>query len=432
LNKKNIRNGNSNIKDELVFKEESSKEDYQELQMHCLLEAELSDSDELLDGIMTELKSSKNKPKLKPSHRLKKAQKSPRLIRWLLPACALLMIGCFVILNYIKQKSGNGLSQEDFITVVGDKTKIVVLKSGASIELKPNSKYRILGDNLMELIIGQLIATAPDKAIGFTVKTSQGKIVDLSTKFDVQTDSQQTKVKVLEGKVELVQTNNEDTLIVYEGETATMLNGEHKLHITSKAPIAEALIISLNFGPISVSAEAGLFKGHWNNNKHLPKTPVHDSLRRPTKMDVFVSQNSSFILKNHPSKQLWSSCLHKKWDGRSPPPRPLEISLKKIPFHKYDIYVYYSLGKEHNKENHVFDLSIGNESYEIHSSNKYGMPNQEKFIRWRGPSPDKSGNYQVFKSLTGDTTIKASLDKLHKGTSHGWYISGIQIVEVKN
>ena len=81
MSKKNMRKTRADLSDELMLDKDLAQEDYEELQMHCMLEAELSDSEVLLDGIMTDLKSSEKPKKIKarPPHRLKKVKKKPNL-----------------------------------------------------------------------------------------------------------------------------------------------------------------------------------------------------------------------------------------------------------------------------------------------------------------------------------------------------------------
>jgi len=406
MNKKD-RNSEE-ISDDLFISEELNADDYDELQMHCMLKAELSSSSELLEGVMSELKSTKKPAKIKTSrtHRFRKVKKRPSPIRWLLPACACLMIGAFFIAKHLKMLDHNKNS--------------LVLNSGVDIKLKEGSEYKVLGDNAFELVKGEIQAEVPKKAIGFSVKTPHGKIVDLSTKFDLKSDDEKTVVKVTEGRVEVANNRNHG-LVVYEGETSTILGDKSEPLIQGSIPKAEGLLINLNFGKVTVgNLNKGLFGGHWNNSANYPQSKMHNSLKKPIEMGLKLSDESSYQLKDKYISRVFDGILFKTWQEGTEP-LSLDIALTEIPFKKYDIYVYYGI----DQKGHVFDLSLGEDTYEIHSSG-----NLKTFKRWRGPTTEKSGNYQVFTKLSGKAqTIKASLGQSERALHHSWFISAIQIVE---
>ena len=289
--------------EELFISDDLTAEDYEELQMHCMLEAELSDSDDLLKGIMSDLKSTKKTPKPKRNNGLRKVKKRPSPLRWLLPACACLLIGGFFYLDQFKALFGD---------------KALVLKSGAKVELRQGAEYKILGDNALQLDSGGMLATVPKKAVGFTVKTPQGTIVDLSTKFDVQTIADKTIVKVLEGKVEVAK-NEGDGLVIYGGESSTISSGGSEPSIDTPALKAESLVVNLNFGQVTVgNNNVALFDGHWNNSINYPASKMHNSLKKPIEMDLTLSHEKFYQLKDQLLSRIFDGCLFSSWNSEEP------------------------------------------------------------------------------------------------------------------
>ena len=86
------------------------------------------------------------------------------------------------------------------------------LRSGmAQIEFFTGARIRIEGPAELELISsgaaafrrGKLSAEVPPHAVGFTIRTPQGEVVDLGTEFALQVDETSSEVHVFKGEVEV-------------------------------------------------------------------------------------------------------------------------------------------------------------------------------------------------------------------------------------
>lgn len=86
------------------------------------------------------------------------------------------------------------------------------LRSGiAQIEFFTGARIRIEGPAEIELISsseaafrrGKLSAEVPPQAVGFTIRTPQGEVVDLGTEFALQVDGASSEVHVFKGEVEV-------------------------------------------------------------------------------------------------------------------------------------------------------------------------------------------------------------------------------------
>lgn len=87
----------------------------------------------------------------------------------------------------------------------------VHLKSGTTLIFHGPSNFRIEEDNI-SLSLGKLIADVTKKAIGFSVETPSGKVVDLGTTFSVTvTPEKKTEVQVFRGKVNISNFDAEGT-----------------------------------------------------------------------------------------------------------------------------------------------------------------------------------------------------------------------------
>ncbi|XZE56547.1 FecR domain-containing protein [Planctomycetaceae bacterium SH139] len=75
---------------------------------------------------------------------------------------------------------------------------------GAVVAVDGPIEFRPLSTGQLELRRGRLLASVPQKAIGFTVSTPTSKIVDLGTEFEVAVnDAGESDVQVLKGEVEV-------------------------------------------------------------------------------------------------------------------------------------------------------------------------------------------------------------------------------------
>lgn len=75
-------------------------------------------------------------------------------------------------------------------------------RSGARVAVQGPARFRLIDQNAMEITDGKLSADVPHQAVGFTVHTPAGQVVDLGTRFGVTTrDNKHAEIHVLEGLV---------------------------------------------------------------------------------------------------------------------------------------------------------------------------------------------------------------------------------------
>jgi len=80
----------------------------------------------------------------------------------------------------------------------------IVFESGAEVILQAPCKIKPENANQIFLLSGNMTAIVPDKAIGFTVRTSVATLVDYGTEFGVMTNtSGATEVHVFKGEIDL-------------------------------------------------------------------------------------------------------------------------------------------------------------------------------------------------------------------------------------
>jgi len=79
------------------------------------------------------------------------------------------------------------------------------LKQGATLVVEGPAEWSIDGNNHASLTAGRLVAKVPSRAVGFTLQTPTGSIVDLGTEFSVHvTPNGGADVQVLKGAVEVL------------------------------------------------------------------------------------------------------------------------------------------------------------------------------------------------------------------------------------
>ncbi|MEO1618837.1 MAG: FecR family protein, partial [Planctomycetota bacterium] len=85
---------------------------------------------------------------------------------------------------------------------------------GAVVTVDGPIEFRPLSTGQLELRRGRMLASVPQKAIGFTVSTPTSKIVDLGTEFEVAVnEAGESNVQVLRGEVEVAAlTSDEDNV----------------------------------------------------------------------------------------------------------------------------------------------------------------------------------------------------------------------------
>ena len=93
--------------------------------------------------------------------------------------------------------------------------------SGAEVTLEGPAQFEVFDEMHCAIRKGTLTADVPPSAIGFTVTTPHGDVVDFGTKFGISANpGGKSGVQVIEGKVELRHTATGNTLELHQGEKA--------------------------------------------------------------------------------------------------------------------------------------------------------------------------------------------------------------------
>lgn len=75
----------------------------------------------------------------------------------------------------------------------------------ARVTIEAPTEFQILTGDQIKLNYGRIYATIPEQAYGFTVSTSNGKIIDLGTEFGIQRDPYgNTELHVMKGRTNLI------------------------------------------------------------------------------------------------------------------------------------------------------------------------------------------------------------------------------------
>lgn len=136
----------------------------------------------------------------------------------------------------------------------------IEFERGARLILQGPAGLQLISGNEARLLHGSLTARVPVRAVGFTVYSPQGKVVDLGTEFGLSVDDQgATAVRVFEGRV-VASPIAATGLTIHEDETARIVNrrvairpkgieGEEKSYVRAivPPPIVTARAAALNF-----------------------------------------------------------------------------------------------------------------------------------------------------------------------------------------
>ena len=118
----------------------------------------------------------------------------------------------------------------------------VMFHSGAVVDLTGPCEFKMTGMNQGFLLRGKLEATVPPRAKNFTVGAPYGiHVIDLGTRFSMNTDEDVTRVRVLEGRVELAMTQNASTpqrLTLDAGHLARLQRGRLVEHLGPERELA--------------------------------------------------------------------------------------------------------------------------------------------------------------------------------------------------
>lgn len=96
-------------------------------------------------------------------------------------------------------------------------------KNGAEVILEGPAEFEIRNDGNAWLERGKIMARVPERAIGFTLETPRGKVIDLGTAFGTSvTDNGETETQVFVGKVRIHPFDRDDGMIIRENEKLAM------------------------------------------------------------------------------------------------------------------------------------------------------------------------------------------------------------------
>lgn len=117
----------------------------------------------------------------------------------------------------------------------------IAFDSGAKLTIEGPAEFSILTDDQIRLQYGKVYAAVPQNAIGFTVSTTNSKVIDLGTEFGVKADlDSETQVHVISGKTILISLSPNQPQKQYElcqGQAkAVTVSGEvHDIDLKSQA-----------------------------------------------------------------------------------------------------------------------------------------------------------------------------------------------------
>ncbi|MCP5538502.1 MAG: FecR domain-containing protein [Akkermansiaceae bacterium] len=107
--------------------------------------------------------------------------------------------------------------------------------AGEKVTIAAPATFDIQRENILSLLQGQLVASVPEAAQGFTVITPNGAVVDLGTEFAVNiTPDGENRVKVIKGAV-MASSTNDEGITTWEKK----LHVGEEVSIERKAPLKE-------------------------------------------------------------------------------------------------------------------------------------------------------------------------------------------------
>ncbi|NQZ58761.1 MAG: FecR domain-containing protein [Lentisphaeraceae bacterium] len=319
------------------------------------------------------------------------------------------------------------------------------LNSGVKVKVLDDTTYAISTDNSLKLISGHIQASVPPQAKGFIVETSNGIVRDISTKFSVKADKHKTEIFVLKGEVEVYFDKSSTKTIIKEHQAVALHKDKKSIeHIPFKKHVpvvgfeGSVNVISINLAINQrITGECGYIRAaNWNNiTSATNDIAMTNNLGAKTQTTLNTSHFKPFPTLEVPESKTNMQRLFKERLNKTVLPNDpelvketLEISLKNIPYQKYDIIVYYWIGRK--ATDHMFDLQINDsQKFRIHRPTADSSDSENEYTQWRGVGRNLSGNMLISQNCSGSTaTVRATLPD-EKGTYRSWYICGMQIAE---
>lgn len=423
--------------DKMQENEDLSEEVFSQLQMDESLSSFFKDDHDIaVNNVMAELDQVHAVDHVMVGVKEFERKKNRRRFIFSLAACAALLLCSFLIPYFLSDQvpksSPENVVSAKFINVPLGKAVQQTLANGVQLSIKGPAEYLIDNQMLVKLNRGLLIANVSKSASGFTVSTPDGLVRDISTQFSVRVLSGKTEVSVIKGEVE-VRLHHETQF--------TRVKELNKISLFPKTiSIAEdseesGNIISINFGGYGEVREktGAVLAGNWNNvGAPLNFMPLEDNTGGALWTTVKVSDKTvwkaDYVKENSPNSNLFlGRLMGGQVKGQNADLKPLEISLKDIPFKKYDVYVYYWQGRSNDTHAFVLQANDG-PKFNIERHNAKSIVTDASFSRWLGEGENKSGNYFVFEGLEGATVLIRASSPERTDVHRQWHISGMQII----
>ena len=142
----------------------------------------------------------------------------------------------------------------------------ITLDSGAKITVVAPVCLELISDNHARLIHGIISVDVPEPAIGFTLDTPSGQIVDLSTSFGVSVEKgKYEEVQVIEGEVIIHYGDDDQQSQLIGGESAVRLYPSgHSSHVSPTLFRPGSYPREIEFAPTAQSAGQDFGFVHWS------------------------------------------------------------------------------------------------------------------------------------------------------------------------
>jgi len=210
--------------------------------------------------------------------------------------------------------SGSWLSPGEWIITQG--TATITLDSGAKITAVAPVCVELINSNHARLIDGTVSVDVPEPAIGFTLDTPAGRIVDLSTRFSVSVEKgQHEEVHVLEGEVIVHYGDDHQQSQLIGNQSAIRLNKSGRSSKLSPASFRPGSYPrEVAFTPASLTQERGYV--HWSFDAQdearvFEADGTLEGAQSCNAQVVSPQRNQSL----HTTKGIYNQALHLNGDG---------------------------------------------------------------------------------------------------------------------
>ncbi len=113
----------------------------------------------------------------------------------------------------------------------------ITFDSGSVLTLEGPSKFEIVSDNQTKLMFGVATADVPNQAVGFSIMTPSGEVIDLSTRFSLTVEkSGESRISVMNGMVEALAKHDKVSVPVIENTAVRMKQNEKPIVVPYQEP----------------------------------------------------------------------------------------------------------------------------------------------------------------------------------------------------